>query len=82
LLKSLLHLLTSAIGTYGDGVGTDLTVFISDEMKADWKTHREELFAFWTSGEYSKPDIFPNTKPWLYCCGSADTLPWAARHFD
>jgi hypothetical protein len=22
---------------YGDGVGSDLTVFISDQMRADWK---------------------------------------------
>jgi len=27
-------------------------------------------------------DVFPDSLPWLFVCGSADTLPWAARHLD
>jgi hypothetical protein len=30
----------------------------------------------------TRPDIFPDSKPWLYVCGSADTLPWAEEQFD
>ena len=64
---------------YGDGVGTDLTAFISDRMRADWEANRAELMAFWRSG---KADVFPDALPWLYGGGSADALPWAARHLD
>ena len=67
---------------YGDGRGADLTAFISDEMRRDWAEHRDELVAFWKSGEYSTAEIFPDSKPWLCVCGSADTLPWAAQQFD
>ena len=38
---------------YGDGVGTDLTKFISDEMRNDWRNNRDELMAFWKSGAYT-----------------------------
>jgi hypothetical protein len=27
-------------------------------------------------------DVFPDGLPWLYVGGSADALPWAARHLD
>jgi hypothetical protein len=64
---------------YGDGVGTDLTAFISNEMRADWTANREELLAFWQSGA---PDNFPDSLPWLYVHGSAGSLPWAAEHLD
>jgi hypothetical protein len=67
---------------YGDGVGTDLTTFINDEMRNDWKIHREELMAFWKSGKYTTADVFRDSLPWLFVRGSADTLPWAARHLD
>ena len=67
---------------YGDGRGTDLTAFISDEMRRGWAEHRDELIKFWRSGEYTSPEIFPDSKPWLFVCGSADTLPWAAEKFD
>jgi hypothetical protein len=56
---------------YGDGVGTDAAAFISDEMLDDWRANRDELLAFWRSGQYT------NEKPWLFICGSANTLPWA-----
>jgi hypothetical protein len=61
---------------YGDGRGTDLTAFISDEMRNDWAEHRNELIAFWKSGEYT------TDKPWLFVCGEPDTPPWAAEQFD
>lgn len=67
---------------YGDGVGTNVADFISDEMRADWANNREELMAFWNSGEFTTPDVFPDSLPWLFVCGSADTLPWAANHLD
>ena len=66
---------------YGDGVGTDLTAFISDTMRADWEANREELLAFWQSGK-TEADGFPDALPWLYVGGSANTLPWAARLLD
>jgi hypothetical protein len=68
-------------GYTGYGVGTDLTAFISDGMRADWAANREELLAFWKSGK-TEADGFPDALPWLYVGGSADTLPWAARHLD
>jgi hypothetical protein len=27
-------------------------------------------------------DVFPDSLPWPFVCGSADTLPWAARHLN
>src|SRR5436190_9887674 len=62
---------------YGDGVSTDLKAFISDEMRADWAANREELMEFWQSDQ-TDIDVFSDTLPWLYVCGSANTLPWAA----
>ena len=62
---------------YGDGVGTDLTAFITDGMRADWAANREELLAFWRSGK-TEADVFPDALPWLYVGGYPDTLPWAA----
>jgi hypothetical protein len=67
---------------YADGRGTDLTAFISDEMRADWEANRDELLKFWASGEYTTGTIFADSKPWLFVCGSDDTLPWAATQFD
>jgi hypothetical protein len=66
---------------YGDGVGTDLAAFISDEMRADWDSHRDELLAFWRSGE-TNLDYFADNKPWLFICDRPHSLPWAARRFD
>jgi hypothetical protein len=65
---------------YGDGRGTDLTAFISDEMRRDWTEHREVLIKFWKSGAYTAPDVFPDSKPWLFVRGEPGTLPWAAEH--
>jgi len=67
---------------YGDGRNTNLMDFIGDEVRSDWAEHRDELIAFWKSGEYTSPDIFADAKPWLFICGSADTLPWAAEQLD
>jgi len=65
---------------YGDGSSTNVADFISDQMCRDWEANHKELIAFWHSGEYTTPKIFPDSLPWLFVCGSADTLPWAARH--
>jgi hypothetical protein len=67
---------------YGNGTDADLSAFISPEMKADWKTNRTELMKFWRSGAYTTPDVFADSKPWLFICGSPNTLPWAAKIFD
>ncbi|MFL5238669.1 MAG: hypothetical protein ACJ8EL_13895 [Rhizomicrobium sp.] len=69
---------------YGSGVGgeTDLRAFISDEMREDWKANRDELLAFWASGEYTTGELFADSTPWLFVCGSPGTLPWAAEQFD
>jgi hypothetical protein len=67
---------------YGDGKSGDLTDSISDEMRADWANNREALLKFWASGEPTTARIFPDSKPWLFVCGSPDTLPWAERQFS
>ena len=68
---------------YGDMHGLDLTAFISDEMRRDWQANRTALLEFWKSGR-TIIEAFPeDCLPWLpYGGGSADTLPWAARHLD
>jgi hypothetical protein len=66
---------------YGDGVGTDLSAFIDDDMRRDWEANRDELLAFWRSGKYST-DFFPDSVPHLFYRGSRRTLPWAAKQFD
>jgi hypothetical protein len=38
---------------YGDGVGMDLTAFITAEMRADWEANRDELMKFWQSDEFT-----------------------------
>jgi hypothetical protein len=67
---------------YGNAKSANVADFIGDEMRADWQEHRDELIAFWKSGEYTAPDIFPDSRPWLFVCGSPNTLPWAAEQFD
>ena len=61
---------------YGDGKSINVGDYISDEMRADWQEQRDELIAFWKSGEYT------TGKPWLFVCGDPDTVPWAAEQFD
>jgi hypothetical protein len=46
---------------YGDGSSTDLRKFISDEMRNDWRNHREVLLELWESGQ--SPIIFPDCLP-------------------
>jgi hypothetical protein len=65
---------------YGDGISNNVADFIGPVMRADWAANREELVAFWKSGQ--SPNIFPDCLPWLYTHRSADTLPWAATHLD
>jgi len=43
---------------YGDGIGTDLTEFITDQMRADWEANRAELMAFWRRAS-RRPTPFP-----------------------
>jgi hypothetical protein len=69
-------------GYASDGKSNKAVDYISDEMRADWAEHREELIKFWKSGEYTAPDIFPDAKPWLFVRGDADSLPWACEHLD
>jgi hypothetical protein len=64
---------------YGDGRSADLNEFIDDAMRSDWTDNRDELLQFWTSGKYTTPSIFPDSKPWLFVCGLPNSLPWAAR---
>jgi hypothetical protein len=66
---------------YGDGKSTNVADYISDVMRSDWEANRDELSAFWKSGEYTSPEIFPDCKPWLFVCGDRHSLPWAAQ-FD
>jgi hypothetical protein len=68
-------------GYASDGKSDNAADYISDEMKADWAEHREALLKFWRSGQYTAPDVFPDSKPWLFVAGSPDSLPWAAE-FD
>jgi hypothetical protein len=51
-------------------------------MRHDWAANRSELVAFWKSGSFTTPDVFLDSKPWLFVCGSPGTLPWAALHLD
>jgi hypothetical protein len=67
---------------YGDGLNKDLAAFIDDNMKADWEANRDELMAFWASGEYTTSDVFPGSLPWLFDRGTPGKLPWAAKMFD
>ena len=66
---------------YGDGIGTNLTAFISDQMRADWEANRAELLEFWWSGK-SDVEVFPHDcLPWLWL-GDRSGQPWAVRHLD
>jgi hypothetical protein len=65
---------------YSDGVGTDLTAFIGDEMRRDWESHRDELMSFWRSGKTTTRDVFPDSVPWLHASGRPGAVPWAALH--
>jgi hypothetical protein len=67
---------------YGNGKSENLHDFISDEMRADWEANRDELMKFWKSGEYTAPDTFPDSLPFLFECGDPKGLPWAAKVFD
>jgi hypothetical protein len=57
-------------------------------MREEWEANRDVLMAFWFSGKNTTTDnlaefgINVRMKPWLFVCGSAKTLPWAAKEFD
>ncbi|MGY4283619.1 hypothetical protein ACVWXO_002839 [Bradyrhizobium sp. LM2.7] len=44
---------------YGNGRDTDLTKFISADMRRDWQANRDELMEFWQSGK-SEVEVFPD----------------------
>jgi hypothetical protein len=67
---------------YGDGSSAEVSDFVCDEMKRDWAENRAELIAFWRSGEYTTPDVFEDSVPWLFTHGYPGTIPWAAAHLD
>ncbi len=81
LTGQIIYSVPEYYGGYGDGFGQDLSAFISDEMKADWENHRDELLAFWRSGKTSYEGV-PDNFPHLLYRGSRRTLPWAAKQFD
>ena len=60
----------------------DLVDFISVDMRSDWARNRDELIAFWPSGRYTTPDVFPNSLPWLFVRGRPGRLTWAEEHLD
>jgi len=75
LLTGVIRYAAVGYDGYGDGSGTDLRDFISDEMRDDWNANRGALLQHWASG---KPAA---RKPWLFVCGSADRSPWAEQQF-
>jgi hypothetical protein len=65
---------------YGDSKSTQISDFVTHEMRLDWFANRDRLLAFWKSGEpISK--FFPDSKPWLLDRGDPDSLPWAEQVF-
>jgi hypothetical protein len=67
---------------YGDGSSVEVADFVCDEMRRDWADNREELMAFWRSGQYTTPETFEDSLPWLFTRRSGNTLPWAAANLD
>jgi hypothetical protein len=67
---------------YGDGLGRDLSSFISEDMIADWGANREMLLQWWPSGESEGHFPPPLTPPWLNAHGTPDALPWACQYFE
>jgi hypothetical protein len=67
---------------YGDGVGRDLTAFISENMKLDYWANRTMLLEWWASGESEGHFPPPVTPPWLNAHGDPSRLPWGAEHLD
>ena len=57
---------------------------ISDEMRRDWETHRDQLLKFWVSGEYTTSKMFPDIRmhPWIFIRGAPGYRPWAWWQFD
>jgi hypothetical protein len=81
LLTGEVKIVVQGYSGYANGRDTDLSKFISDEMRRDWANNRDELLAFWRSGNSSV--VFPDNLPWVFIAhGSAEKLPWAAVHLD
>jgi hypothetical protein len=62
---------------YTDGKSTDLSLFISEQMRLDWRANRAALLKVWRSGD--PYDFFP-WLPWLYIERS-EPQPWCERVF-
>jgi hypothetical protein len=82
LLSGEIFYPTQNYNGYGDGKSTKVADYISNQMRKDWQANRDELLAFWESGEYTTAEIFPDSLPWLFICGELGKLPWAAEEFD
>jgi hypothetical protein len=66
---------------YGDGVGTNVADFISEEMKLDWLANRQTLIEVWQSGELFPYDVFA-WELFLYVeHDGINELPWCERQF-
>ena len=59
----------------------DLSSYVTEEMKADWTAHREQLMALW-NGEIDEQQTWGDRRPWLCLFPVAGELPWAACMFD
>jgi hypothetical protein len=79
LLTGEISYAASGYSGYGDGKSHNLSDFIGEEMRTDWLDNRAELLRFWASGECTTPRFFPDSKPWLFACGTARSPPWAER---
>ena len=73
---------TPSYSGYGDGVGSDLTKFISAEMRADWAANREVLIKLWQSNADMAAAFPDDYLPWLHSGGYVGPLPWACQHLD
>jgi hypothetical protein len=65
---------------YGDGVNTDLSLFISERMKADWLANRKLLIKVWRSGELFPHEYFA-WRLWNCVEHNGEPFPWAERVF-
>ena len=77
LLTGRIELMVPAYSGYATGNSKTLEHYISDQMRADWQSHRTALLAIW-AGELDEEETFHDTLPWL-CLGDWSRPPWAAR---
>lgn len=81
--EAAVHPRHSATATY-----SSVEPFISDEMRADWRAHRDGLLRFWISGGHSTSERLQaagvEVKMGLaqFFRGEPGTRPWAWWQFD